>query len=93
MSRALGRGIKTVRLCRRRCPQHGIAGIEKDAPRGGECAEPAGALVQQIIHQTLHGSAAPQLPLEHTFASGILGDFARDDSARLESPRDDSTPA
>jgi transposase len=47
-------GTKTVCLWRRRFAQHGIAGIEKDAPRGGKRTPESEALVQQIIHKTLH---------------------------------------
>jgi transposase len=45
---------KTVCLWRRRFAQRGIAGIEKDAPRGGTRTKMSEALVQQIIHKTLH---------------------------------------
>jgi transposase len=47
-------GTKTVCLWRQRFAQHGIAGIEKDAPRGGRRTEKSEVLVQQIIHTTLH---------------------------------------
>jgi transposase len=49
-------GTKTVCLWRSRFAQHGIAGIEKDAPRGGRRTQASEALVQQIIHKTLHES-------------------------------------
>ncbi len=47
-------GTKTVSLWRRRFAQHGVAGIEKDAPRGGKRTEKSEVLVQQIIHKTVH---------------------------------------
>ena len=49
-------GTKTVCLWRSRFAQRGIAGIEKDAPRGGKRTQESEALVQQIIHKTLHES-------------------------------------
>jgi transposase len=49
-------GTKTVCLWRRRFAQGGIAGIEKDAPRGGKRSQASEALVEQIIHKTLHES-------------------------------------
>ena len=49
-------GAKTVCLWRRRFAQRGIAGIEKDAPRGGKRTKKSEVLVQQIIHKTLHES-------------------------------------
>lgn len=49
-------GTKTVCLWRRRFAQGGIAGIEKDAPRGSRRSQESEALVQQIIHTTLHES-------------------------------------
>jgi transposase len=54
IARELRCGAKTVCLWRRRFALHGIAGIEKDAPRGGKRTKEAEALVQQIIHKTLH---------------------------------------
>ena len=49
-------GTKTVCLWRSRFAQRGVAGIEKDAPRGGKRTKKSEALVQQIIHKTLHES-------------------------------------
>jgi transposase len=49
-------GTKTVCLWRRRFAERGIPGIEKDAPRGGKRTKESEALVQQIIHKTLHES-------------------------------------
>jgi len=51
-------GTKTVCLWRRRFAARGIPGIEKDAPRGGKRTTRSEALVQQIIHKTLHESPA-----------------------------------
>ena len=56
IARELRCGTKTVCLWRRRFSQHGIAGIEKDAPRGGKRDQKSEALVRQIIHKTLHES-------------------------------------
>jgi transposase len=49
-------GTKTVSLWRRRFAERGIAGIEKDAPRGGQCTKKSAVVAQQIIHKTLHES-------------------------------------
>src|ERR1700709_1452922 len=49
-------GTKTVCLWRSRCAQHGIAGLKKEAPRGGKRTKKSEALIQQIIHKTLHES-------------------------------------
>lgn len=49
-------GAKTVCLWRNRFAQSGVAGIEKDAPRGGKRTKMSEVLVQQIIHKTLHES-------------------------------------
>ena len=54
IARELLCGAKTVCLWRRRFAQRGIAGIEKDAPRGGKRTLTSELLVQQIIHKTLH---------------------------------------
>jgi transposase len=54
IARELHCGAKTVCLWRTRFAQHGIAGIEKDAPRGGKRSARSQALVQQIIQKTLH---------------------------------------
>jgi transposase len=54
IARELHCGAKTVSLWRSRFARHEIAGIEKDAPRGGRHAKKTEALVQQIIHKTLH---------------------------------------
>src|ERR1700733_10883904 len=53
IARELRCGTKTVSLWRRRFAQRGIAGIEKDAPRGGKRTEKSEVMVQQIIHKTL----------------------------------------
>jgi transposase len=45
---------KTVCLWRSRFAQYGIAGIEKDAPRGGIRAKKSQEIAQRIIHMTLH---------------------------------------
>jgi transposase len=47
---------KTVFLWRRRFAERGIAGIEKDAPRGGQRGKKSELLVKQIVHATLHES-------------------------------------
>src|SRR6201999_652659 len=54
IARELRCGSKTVCLWRRRFAQHGIAGIEKDAPRGAKRSGQSDLLIQQIIHKTLH---------------------------------------
>jgi transposase len=54
IARELRCGTKTVCLWRSRFAQLGIAGIEKDAPRGGNRSRKSEALAQQIIHKTLH---------------------------------------
>jgi transposase len=56
IARELHCATKTVCLWRSRFAQRGIAGIEKDAPRGSRRSEEAEVLVQQIIHKTLHES-------------------------------------
>ena len=56
IARELRCGTKTVCLWRSRFAERGIAGIEKDAPRGGKRTKKSEALVQQIIHKTLHES-------------------------------------
>jgi transposase len=48
-------GAKTVCLWRNRFAQSGVAGIEKDAPRGKRTKMSEG-LIEQIIHKTLHES-------------------------------------
>jgi len=47
---------KTVCLWRKRFALQGLAGIEKDAPRAGRRTVASLALVQQILHKTLHES-------------------------------------
>ena len=54
IARELRCGAKTVCLWRSRFAQRGIAGIEKDAPRGGSRTKKSEDLVRQIIHKTLH---------------------------------------
>ena len=56
IARELRCGAKSVSLWRTRFAQQGIKGIEKDAPRVGRRAGQTEALVQQIIHMTLHES-------------------------------------
>jgi transposase len=56
IARELRCASKTVSLWRGRFAQRGIAGIEKDAPRGGQRSKKSEALAQQIIHKTLHES-------------------------------------
>ncbi len=56
IARELRCGTKTVCLWRRRFAERGIAGIEKDAPRGGRRSAASAALVEQILHKTLHES-------------------------------------
>jgi len=56
IARELRCGTKTVCLWRRRFAEQGIAGIEKDAPRGGRRTKQAEVLVEQILHKTLHES-------------------------------------
>ena len=48
----LGTGMKTVCLWRRRFAEGGLAGIEKDAPRGGRPAVSRSALAAEIIRKT-----------------------------------------
>jgi transposase len=54
IARVLCCGSKTVCLWRRRFALHGIAGIEKEAPRGSKQSQASELLVQQIIQKTLH---------------------------------------
>jgi transposase len=54
IARELRCGTKTVCLWRSRFAERGIAGIEKDAPRGGQRSKKSEVLIQQIIHKTLH---------------------------------------
>ncbi|MES1213266.1 MAG: helix-turn-helix domain-containing protein [Singulisphaera sp.] len=56
IARELHCASKTVRLWRNRFAQQGVAGIEKDAPRGNQRSAKSQLLVQQIIHKTLHES-------------------------------------
>ena len=56
IARELRCGTKTVCLWRSRFAQRGIAGIERDAPRGGKRSKKSELLVQEIIHKTLHES-------------------------------------
>jgi transposase len=49
-------GMKTVCLWRARFARHGVSGIEKDARRGGRRHQATDALVERIIHTTLHES-------------------------------------
>ena len=48
----LGTGMKTVCLWRRRFAERGLAGIEKDAPRGSRPRETTAALVAEIVRKT-----------------------------------------
>jgi len=48
----LGTSQPTVGLWRRRFAEHGLSGIEKDAPRGGRPPKTRQALERQIIHKT-----------------------------------------
>ena len=52
ISAALGTGMKTVCLWRTRFVRSGLAGIEKDAPRGGRPATARAALAADIIRRT-----------------------------------------
>jgi transposase len=56
ISRELRCSTKTVCLWRCRFAQRGVAGIEKDAQRGANRNTESEALVQRIIHMTLHES-------------------------------------
>jgi transposase len=56
IARQLHCGTKTVCLWRRRFAESGLAGIEKDAPRGGQRTQKSQILVQQIIDKTRHES-------------------------------------
>jgi transposase len=48
----LGTGMKTVCQWRRRFAEGGLAGIEKDAPRGGRPARSRAALAAEIVRTT-----------------------------------------
>ena len=48
----LDTGMKTVCLWRNRFAQSGLAGIEKDAPRGGRPATARSALATEIVRKT-----------------------------------------
>jgi transposase len=61
IARELCCGAKTVCLWRGRFARLGVAGIEKDAPRGGGRTAKSAALAQQILHKTLH-----EAPPRHT---------------------------
>jgi transposase len=54
IARELRCGTKTVSLWRSRYADLGIAGIQKDAPRGAKRTEKAEALTRRIIEKTLH---------------------------------------
>jgi transposase len=56
IARELRCSSKTVCLWRRRFAERGIAGIEKDAPRGGKRAQETDRLMRQILEKTLHES-------------------------------------
>ncbi len=56
IAQKLGCGSKTVCLWRQRFAQQGLAGIEKDAPRGGKRTKQSEALVQRILYKTRHES-------------------------------------
>ena len=48
----LNTGMKTVCLWRNRFAESGLAGIEKDAPRGGRPGTKRAALAEKIIRKT-----------------------------------------
>lgn len=50
----IGVDRRTVSLWRQRFAEKGIAGIEKDAPRGGRKPKERTDLIEQIIEKTLH---------------------------------------
>lgn len=50
----MGVDRRTVSLWRRRFSERGLAGIEKDAPRGGRRPKRRKGLVDRIIEETLH---------------------------------------
>lgn len=54
IARELRCGAKTVSLWRTRFAKRGIAGVEKDAPRGGKRNQEAEKLARLVIHKTLH---------------------------------------
>jgi transposase len=56
IARELRCGNKTVSLWRSRFANQGLAGIEKDAPRGPGRRTTSDPLVQRIIYTTLHES-------------------------------------
>lgn len=73
IARELGCGTKTVCLWRRRFAERGIAGIEKDAPRGGKRTQKSEALVQQIIYTTLHELPARRSRWSTRLLAAVLG--------------------
>jgi transposase len=48
----LGTGMKTVCLWRKRFVDQGLAGLEKDAPRGGRPSTGAAELAREIVRKT-----------------------------------------
>lgn len=66
-------GTKTVCLWRQRFFRQGVAGIEKDAPRGGKRTEQSAALAQQIIHKTLHESPPRRSRWSTRTLAAVLG--------------------
>ena len=73
IARELRCGAKTVCLWRGRFARFGVAGIEKDAPRGGRRTAKSVALAQQIIHKTLHESPPRHLRWSTRSLAAALG--------------------
>jgi transposase len=73
IARELRCGTKTVCLWRRRFAELGIAGIEKDAPRGVRRTQESAALIEQIIHKTLHESPPRRLRWSTRSLAAVLG--------------------
>ena len=73
IARELRCGVKTVCLWRGRFARQGVAGIEKDAPRGGRRTAKSAALTQQIIHTTLHEAPPRQLRWSTRSLAAALG--------------------
>jgi len=73
IARELHCSPKTVCLWRRRFAERGLAGIEKDAPRGGKQSRESALLARQIIHKTLHESPSRRRRWSTRSLAAVLG--------------------
>ncbi len=92
IARAVGVVRQTVGLWRSRFVEHGIAGIEKDAPRSGRPRTITPARIDEIVRLTTQSISCRCHPLEHSYFGSSHRGESLDHRPNLAGARSEAAP-